>query len=344
MDGRTPWHVDGPLEPPAPSTEPAAQPGPAARRAAKLAEPLPEGSYADLYRGTQWDNLPRRAPRSLDRLKVKAPLIVGSMLVVLAIVVTASFMLVGQRKPSGLAGFRASTPAPTQLYIVPPPVASPPSPTPAGPTPQAWQTDRHHPVAQFISRMTSLDASYHVQSRVVLSGGGEQVLMAEVADVSGTDYSFALTMTTAANILRLAAVSKDGAYYVKLDQWPWVRRRTPPPAGGVLGNLGADSWARLEYVGPETVDGELLHHLRLPVAGWPGYADTMVFEISQAPATFSWDVWVEDDGRPRGAHLDAAVTMRVDGRDVAFAMTIDYTFSKFGGRITIQAPERFRQG
>ena len=167
--------------------------------------------------------------------------------------------------------------------------------------------------------------------------------MVQTADVSGAEYSLTELVTTVTQSVEVAAVRKGLYYYTKTGDQPWVRRAAPP-AYGVLGNLDSVAWAGMQYVGPESVGDRLMHHLRVPINGWPGAADTMVFQVVAAPTTYTMDVWVDDKGRPASARVVTQLTLRVGGHDAVTSMDAVYTFSRWGKRPRIEAPDRFNPG
>jgi hypothetical protein len=337
-----PAGFDDPVGP----AEPADQP---AEPQARLGEALPRTSFAERYRGTEWSGSPAPAEPTDAAARRRPPgwlVMLGGFALMVVGLAGGVYLALGAGRPGGVSGFVHMTAPPTALIFTAPPTETPvggSTPTP-GPTQPPWVTDPLHPAGLFITNMTAPDVSYHLEISLYMTADSQQATMAEVADVAGGNYSFALTMTSPTKTTRVAGIYKDGYYYAKLDDWPWVQRATSVPTGGVLGNLGPSTWAGLQYVGPESVDGQLYHHLRLPITGWPGAADSMVFDISQAPPVFNLDVWVDDKGRPHSASVQAELTLIDGGRAMNVTMDADYTFSKFGKKVTVQAPTSFRRG
>jgi hypothetical protein len=322
-------------------------------RRPRSAEVLPETSFVDRYRGTQYDTAPPAPVVEAQPRKRRPPtwlLLVAGAALLMAGLAGGLYVAFNAPKPGGLNGFRGMTPGPAGVYIVPSPSVDPSAaialstPTP-GPTAPPWATDPLHPAGLFITNMTAADASYHVEVNMTMTAAGEHAYIAESADVSGVDFASSMTMTTPAKTTSMSVIYKQGYGYAKLDNWPWVRRQVPAPTAGILGSADAYDWDGVEYVGPETVDGTLLHHVRVPIHGWPGSEELMTsLGISMAPPSYVWDVWVDADGRPRVATIHTTFTMRIDGHDVQVATDSDYSFSKFGKRITIETPKRYRQG
>jgi hypothetical protein len=315
-------------------------------RLRRPAEPLPETSFADRYRGTAWDTEPEQpaapAATPAQRWRPSPRQLLWAGAALLAIAALAGVVLYAGALPrTGMGGFTGMTPAPTTAATQIPtaPVQVTPSPSLQPP----WASDPRHPAGLFMNLMTATAAAYRLEVAVTLDAGGATAHVAQTADVDGADYSWTEVVTTDTKSVEVDAVRKGPYYYTKLDAQPWIRRGSQP-AYGVMGKLDAAAWAGMQYVGPESVDDRLMHHLRLPVSGWPGAADSMVFQVVAAPAAYALDVWVDDKGRPTRASLDAQLTLRVSGRDTITAVHADYTFSRWGRRPRIDAPDRFNPG
>jgi hypothetical protein len=252
----------------------------------------------------------------------------------------AVIMLASALPKTGMGSFTGMTPAPTAA--VTPAPSAPVQPTPSPSLEPPWVTDPRHPAGLFKDLLTAAGAAYRLDLAVTLDGGGETAHLSQTADVDGADYTWTEVVTTDTKTVEVDAVRKGPYYYTKLDTQPWVRRGAQP-AYGTLGNL-AGAWAQMQYVGPESVGNSLMHHLRLPVSGWPAAADSMVFQVVAAPPTYTLDVWVDDKGRPVRASFDAQVTLRVNGGDALVAVHADYTFSRWGKHPRIEAPTHFNPG
>ncbi len=240
-----------------------------------------------------------------------------------------------------MGSFTGMTPAPT---TGPTPAPSAPiQPTPSPSLEPPWVTDPRHPAGLFKDLLSAPAAAYRLDLAVTLDGGGETAHMSQTADVDGADYTWTEVVTTDTKTVEVDAVRKGPYYYTKLDTQPWVRRGAQP-AYGVLGNLDAGAWAQMQYVGPESVGNSLMHHLRLPISGWPAAADSMVFQVVAAPPTYMLDVWVDDKGRPDRASFDAQLTLRVNGADALVSVHAEYTFSRWGKQPRIDAPTHFNPG
>lgn len=315
-------------------------------RLRRPAEPLPETTFADRYRDTEWGDESEQPPAPADmpakRWRPSSRQLLWAGAALLAIAAMAGVVLYAGALPrTGMSSFTGMTPAPTTATTLAPtaPVQVTPSPSLEPP----WVTDARHPAGLFKELMTSSGLAYRLQVAVTLDGGGETAHLSQTADVDGADYSWTETVTTDTKSVEVEAVRKGLYYYTKLDTQPWVRRGSQP-AYGVLGNLDASAWAQMQYIGPESVGNSLMHHLRVAVSGWPGPADSLVFQLVAAPPTYWLDVWVDDKGRPDKAKLDAQLTLRVNGGDAPVAVHAEYTFSRWGKRPRIEAPDRFNPG
>jgi hypothetical protein len=304
--------------------------------------------FVDRYRSTRWDDSPGKTPpvaRSRRGI-LPWPVAIAGLLVLVAVAVISAFVFVGQKQPTGLAAFRQLSPPPQpSVWIVPPTsaasggVALPTAPVTPAPD---WRMDAHHPARLFIDQMTNVNASFHIAAQMSTTAGGYVANVTASIDISGDDSALSMLMTSATTSLHMRTVTKGQYHYVKIDDRPWVRTVVTQRLDDVFGDATGDSYGRLEYAGVETVDGVRLHHIRLPVPG-PG-AGNAIIEITQAPASFVWDIWIDDAGTPRSARLVSYVVARLDGGDYGVTLTSDYLFSNFGQKITIKRPAHFRTG
>jgi hypothetical protein len=153
-------------------------------------------------------------------------------------------------------------------------------------------------------------------------------------DFSGDDVAVHMAGSSGGDSFELDLVVVGDTSYVRQGGGDWSA--APLSAlGSTAGDLikGArlvDDPANLAYVGPETVDGRELHHLKAvgtipyaPATGGTGAYDT-------------FDIWVEADGTPVSVTATFAAT---DPSGNEASGTIEYTFSEFGGPIEVVAPE-----
>jgi hypothetical protein len=308
------------------------------------AEAPPETSFADRYKGTEWGDEPEEPPTAevpAQRWRPSQRQLLWAGAALLAIAAMAALIMYATALPkTGMGSFTGMTPAPATVATLAP--TAPVQPTPSPSIEPPWVTDPRHPAALFRNLMAGAGPAYRLEIQISLDAGGQPAHVSQTADIDGADYSWTEQVTTATQSVAVEAVRKGLYYYTKNDAQPWVRRGAKP-AFGVLGNLDS-AWGLMQYVGPESVGDRLVHHLRLPVSGWPGAADSMVFQVVAAPAAYALDVWVDDKGRPIRASLDAQLTLRVSGRDTITAVHADYTFSRWGKRPRIDAPDRFNPG
>lgn len=301
--------------------------------------------FVERYRGTEFDQVPATMPVAQRRrgIPLTWTVLIGGVLVLLAISVSVVFMLVGQRKPTGLAEFRNGTPA--RVYVRPAATAAASSsvaPT-AMPTAvaQPWRSDPSHPATLFIAQMTRPDLTYHLAAGAGITAASEPMHLEYDMDVAGNDYAVTVELTAGGTATVMDMVVKNGTFYGRVDGGEWARADGAPPAGESFGEATASSWQGVEYIGPEIRSGKRLHHLRLPVYSWPGPADR-AFVVVRAPSVFVWDVWVDETGRPRTAEISFEMTVRMYNQNVALTFDFDYRFSKVGKPITISVPLEFR--
>jgi hypothetical protein len=333
--------------PPDSEADPAyTRPDPRRRPARKRLPPEDPRPFVDRYRGTQWDLSGRmRRPRTRRRrlLALPWPNLMGGLAVVVAVAVAGAWTMVGLRRPTGLSIFGELTPAPAQVALGPsastPPATGWPTDEPA--IPQTWRAGSEHPAARFIALMNRPDVSFRINSTVAIAAPIRAGTLVYAMKVSGADYSTVIELTSPSLDLRVRTVVKNGRWYGRVEDGQWTRGQGDPPPANPFGDLTAESYDRLEYVGQEWVNGRLLHHVRLPVLHLPGPADRAL-AIVTAPPVFRWDVWVDADGQPRSARTTVDVTVRAGGRDVLMTLDFDYRISRFDRKVRITVPAPFR--
>jgi hypothetical protein len=324
---------------------PVAVPRDKRRRQVEVNDPRP---FVERYKGTRWDTEPGHvaAPMARRRGTLPWPVVIAGVLVLVAVTVISALVFVGQRQPSGLAAFRQISPPPQPSLLIVPQTSAPSGgvalPTAPVTPPPDWRLDAHHPARLFIDQMTNDHASFHIDAQMSTTAGGYVANVTASIDISGDDSALSMLMTSATTSLHMRTVTKGKYHYVKIDDRPWVRTVVSQRLDDVFGDATGDSYGRLEYIGVETVDGVTLHHVRLPVPG-PG-AGNAIIEITQAPASFVWDIWIDDAGTPRSARLVSNIVAHLDGGDYGVTLTSDYLFSNFGQKITIKRPAHFRTG
>ena len=243
-----------------------------------------------------------------------------------------AFALLGGRLPFDIFAGAPVTPAPR-------PTAPPASPTPS-PTPEAWRADPSHPANEFSALMTSPDVSYHLETKVTASYLTSQDVLAEAWDVSGADLTYLLTYNKPSGIAKRKAIRVGDRLYVKEDAKDWVEQQVFD-RWDIFGAKTNDAYARLMFVGQEVRDGKAVYHVVLPVAGFP-YVSTDALVITGAPSVSSWDVWVDETGHPLTASMRAGFNGVIERRSIPIQMLFEYTFSKVGDPVDIQAPASFR--
>ena len=269
----------------------------------------------------------------------------GGVLVLLVVTVSVVFMLVGQKKPTGLADFRNRTPAPARVYVRPATTAAASSsvaPT-AMPTAvaQPWRSDPSHPATLFIAQMSRPDLTYHLAASAAITAASEPMRLEYDMDVATSDYAVTVDLTAIGDATVIDMVVKNGTFYERVDGGAWARADAAPPPAEPFGEVTASSWQGVEYIGAEMRSGKRLHHLRLPVYSWPGPADR-AFVVVRAPADLVWDVWVDETGRPRTAEIRFEMTVRMANQNVPLTFDFDYRFSRVGKAVTISVPLEFR--
>ena len=147
-------------------------------RLRRPAEPLPETSFVDRYRGTEWqpESEPTPPAEAGQRRAPPAWLLMlgGVALTLVGLAALVSFVM-GSVPSTPLGGFKQMTPEPTRSQAPP---ASPPAPTaavlPAPPTQAPWLTDPLHPAGLFKAAMTAAGAAYRLDLTVTMDTGGQQ--------------------------------------------------------------------------------------------------------------------------------------------------------------------------
>jgi hypothetical protein len=243
-----------------------------------------------------------------------------------------AYAIFGDRLPFGPLAAPRVTPRPT-------PSAAPVSPTPA-PTAEAWRNDPSHPVNLFSALMTSTDASYHLDTKVTVSYLTSQEALGESWDVSGPDLTYLITYNESSGVAKRRAIRKGDELYVKEGDKPWVEQ-VAFEKSDIFGALNNDAYSKLTFVGQEQRNGKTAYHLTLPVAGFP-YASTETLVITGAPSVSSWDVWVDEAGKPLSAAMHAGFNGVIERRSIPIQMGFEYTFSKVGEPVEIEVPPAFR--
>jgi hypothetical protein len=231
----------------------------------------------------------------------------------------------------------APRPAPTGLLSPPPGPASAP-PVDLGPLPD-------HPAAAFRERMLRGAESYRFDLTGSMEVGNERLTLEVSLDVAGADYEGTMKVNQERVRVTAELIVKDGVQYTRAPGGEWMREAERPGAmpGDLFNSIGAEGWSALEYVGPDTRDGDRLHHLQIPLVDWEKISESFLDgeRAGGSIRTLNVDIWVTRDGRPRRAEIALDATVREGAVEVDMTYSFTYQISGYGDPIEIRAPEDF---
>jgi hypothetical protein len=164
-------------------------------------------------------------------------------------------------------------------------------------------------------------------------GTTSETTVASSIDLDGADLSITVTARAGDQELRQGLVVVGDTAYVREGEADWRSTQASVVESTVTNLLDSvrlvEDAAALRYVGPDTVDGQALHHFTstrnityVPAQGGTGQYDV-------------FDLWVLDDGTPVLVKTTFSVTT---GDGSTGTGTTDFRFSKYGGPIDISAP------
>lgn len=191
------------------------------------------------------------------------------------------------------------------------------------------------PIAEAaVAKLQSDPLIAHVEQVGTITTSGQDFTYLSTSDFAGDDLHVAFSITGGGE------TSAQELYVIGDDAW--VRAAADDPftkvATTALGTAVdelykavrlVDDPQALRFVGVETIDGQELQHLRAVVA------------IPYTPPTGgtgqydAFDLWVLEDGTPVVARTEFSAT---DPTGLDATGATDFTFSKWGGPITIEPP------
>lgn len=214
-------------------------------------------------------------------------------------------------------------------------------------------------VAAFIAASQDDARTMHMEwtGTIHTSQGGElgapdsDVSLLSTFEFSGADYEGVLTTTVSAmgGSSTMGYAQVGGVNFTRYEGGAWQLIEAGALTAQGFDPLGGLSAAGVAYEEPETIDGRLLHRLRVTDA--LGALQRTL--LSQAVFSESglvdggasdYLVYVDGQGVPVAAqlHVDVRTQMMIDPTgawaDVEYGMTSDYEFSDWGAEITIVAP------
>jgi hypothetical protein len=239
----------------------------------------------------------------------------------------------------GNTAVSSPTPSPTVAATAVPTVAATATPAPT-PTPTATPLPEGGggPIAEAaVTKLQSDPLIAHVEQVGTASAAGQEISFESSSDFDGADFHVVLAIS--------AGAQSTEQEIILIGDEAWARAgatgamtsvSTVQLAATVEGLYKAvrlvDDPQVLKFVGVETIDGQELQHL------------TAVGTIPYAPAgggTGKYDVfdlWVMEDGTPVIARTEFSAT---DATGLDASGTTDFTFSEWGGPITIEPPAGF---
>jgi hypothetical protein len=163
--------------------------------------------------------------------------------------------------------------------------------------------------------------------------------------VAGQDVDGKIELSQDRERYRADVIVKDGIQYVRPAGEGWIRQAAPLGTftNPFVGRTSTADWVGMERVETVRRDGQLLHHLRLPDFDWQTMSSSLLdenaggMEIKQ----LLFDIWVTDNGVPASANIAFDGTTRANGIEADFTFDLDYTFTKFGEPIVIEAPQNY---
>ncbi len=188
-----------------------------------------------------------------------------------------------------------------------------------------------------VAKLQADPLTVHVEqtatAKTTALGTTSETTVASSIDLDGADVSVAVTARAGDQELRQGLIVVGDTAYVREGEAAWQSTQASVVEATVANLLASvrlvEDAAALRYVGPDSVEGQALHHFTstrtityVPAAGGTGQYDV-------------FDLWVLADGTPVLAKTTFSVTT-TDGS--TGTGTTDFRFSKYGGPIDINAP------
>jgi hypothetical protein len=330
-------------------------------------DPTGSVSYSERYRGTQWGQpvapvVPVEARGAGLAARRTALIVTGVAASILAGV--GAFVIAAPTVDRPAAPLPAVAVAPSasdalaSAGIVPldtpgapgadasPEVGpTPPASAPTGPAePRPSRgPGRGSVVDAFTDVVSDPDAAFRLAVDGSFRIGNEATGIRLEFDIAGDDAAGTMTADQGRVRVKAAMVVKDGVTYIKPAGEPW----SVDDAGRAAGSLSnpfttADgSLQGLVHAGTVRRGGVTLHHLRIPRVDWQRLSAAFLDQDQGGMALrdVDVDVYVTARGVPHSAVVAMDGTMIDDGVEVDVTFRLDYRFSRFGDRFSIEAPD-----
>jgi len=206
--------------------------------------------------------------------------------------------------------------------------------TPVGSMPQG-SLPSSPVVGAFVALVSAPDRTFHVESRTVVTVGGETVTVLSALDFAGPDYAGTLDVTTSARPTHSDIVVIPPVAYSRESGGPW--RDGDAPQRSLDPFLGLTAGTVIADLGAEVVDGRPLRHLRLALLP----VDT-TFAPAVKDVVHTWTVfelWVDASGKPVRGLFTLDARARKDDKPVPVSIRSDLSFSRVGEPLVIAPPE-----
>lgn len=341
-------------------------------------------SFAERYRGTQWDNsgqpieplqavlsprpdLPhekqpeqRFDSRTERKDGVGALFIIGVVSMLLALggigFYTISYLnaqapavvILPTATPAMDAVALGSSPTPATTPSVSP--SASPSPTaPASPTPRPTLGPLpDDPVAAFAWSIGRDDTSYVVDCSGTFAIGNERGTIDSNARVSGQDMDGTFEIDQDRVRVRTSIIVKDGVEYLRPVGDTWYKSEGPPtqmPAD-IFAFVEPYQWQSMENAGTEKRRGQTVHHLRVPAVDWQALGSLFIDqdEAGVEIRDLRFDLWITPRGEPVEATIVFDGTIRSFGVELDMTYELEYRYSQFGEPQVIEPPADFEDG
>lgn len=274
------------------------------------------------------------------------------LLVPIATVLAGAVLLAGCTAPEPPPLPSAPVTAPTSATASPSASASPsPSVTEEAPPPPSRLPTGTISADDFLKKVMAAElTSYSTDVTISGSQGGDDVAMSATADIAESDpKKLTMRMTMSMTGMELETIIVKGVAFTRTPAVGpgWYKVSTDQASSALgFGQMGVmQEWAekarqhikQVETTGDDVVDGEPTTHY---IVTFDAKAVGAIMGGGSGTAklktdTFSYDVWLDADGRCR----KFAMTLEVGDSP----STVQGTASNFGKKFDIKAPEKYSE-
>lgn len=199
----------------------------------------------------------------------------------------------------------------------------------------------------FMAEVHRSDATFHVQTTATveaLSGPGGLRLTAgtftDDMDVAGTSFAGITSATgpSSEDNFKADIVYIDGDVWIRWlgdDRWTSGTFEQPFP----VNPLRSLSRQDVQYIGSETRDGQVVHHLQ--TRRWLGADPDSVaghYDVDLSDQVSVTDIYVTDAGIPISMHSEMTMNVGESWEQIRLEITVDSTYSAWATPITIAPP------